>query len=521
MSLLRAGAAGRTPLLIGCALGLVCFAYLMVLPPTLYWADEAYTLYGAKRVLQGQALYRDFFEYLTPGSFYLYALAFRVGGTSITSARVTTALLNALSAACTYFLTLQVASMAEAIIAGLLVVVICVPIWNMASHHWIATAFTLATAAVLLAPRWKDSPRARPAAAGALAGALLCTNQGRGAWAILWMAITVPLLARGAGDGWRRCWRELIWTALGGAAVCLPILGYALWRSSLAEMLYATCTWVLINYRNYNVGKVHWSEHSFWHVQYTYLWLFDAIPILLGIEGVRLLWAILRHGLRSQRVPTALLLLAFSGVAAITYYPEFIHVAYVAPFALVVVAGMVYRVRSAFGFIETPAAQWIVGLGWAVALALVLAKAESNVRLAWRENPVLYESAFGRLAGAEWEPRLLHDLRQQLAVDGAAPPRLFIYPAPAFLYLALPADNPTPFDLLLPVLNTPEQIQMAIQRLEHDPQALVLLNSLVNATPDDPFVAWLSARWRDVGVVGPWVVHDTPVYRLFAPPTKG
>ncbi|MGH7786337.1 MAG: hypothetical protein ACRERC_05685, partial [Candidatus Binatia bacterium] len=147
---------------IGWGLGAAAVAYLLTLPPSLNPTDESVILYGAKRVLQGQALYRDFFEFLTPGAFYFYALAYAVGGVSITSAQVATALLNGVTVACIFFLTLRVAAVAEAVLAALLVVAICVPVWNMASHHWIATALGAATAAVLLAPRWQGSRRARP-----------------------------------------------------------------------------------------------------------------------------------------------------------------------------------------------------------------------------------------------------------------------------------------------------------------------------------------------------------------------
>ncbi len=503
---------------VGWALGLACFAYLLTLPPTLQSADESYILYGAKRVLQGQALYRDFWDFLTPGSFYLYALAYAIGGVSITSARVTTALLNALSATCVYFLTLHVASAAEALVVGLLVVVICVPVWNMASHHWIATSLGLATAAVLLAPRWVDSSRARPAVAGALAGLLVCTHQHRGVWLILWLAITVPALALGNGgaDRWRRCLRELAWAAVGGAGVCFPLLGYAVWRSSLAEMRYATYTWVLENYRNYNVGRVRWSGYGVaWAdgVHYTYLRLFQAIPVILALEAASLLWAISRRGLRSQLVRGALLLLALSAAAAITYYPDVIHVAFVAPFALVVIAGMVYRVRTAFAFMATPAARQVVRLAWIALLAIVLVKGWRNAGRAWSENPVLYETAFGTLAGWELRAIALRELRQQLAPDPSAPPPLFAYQADAWLYLALPADNPTPFAQLRPVYNSPAQIQQAIDRLERHPRARVVVNVL-GPEPGDPFMAYLREHFRDVGGAGP-IVRGVPVYRIF------
>jgi hypothetical protein len=263
---------------------------MMGLPPTRL-RRRGFILYEAKRVYQGQAIYRDFFDFLTPGAFYLYALAYAVGGVSISSARATTALLHAISVVCTYFLTLHVASMGEAILAGLLVVVVCVPVWNMASHHWIATAFGLATVAVLLAPRWRGSERARPAAAGALAGLVVCTHQARGVWLIVWLAVTIPLLTIAPPNADR-------WRAVCGAGVdgdrwrrqCVPILEYAVWRSSFAEMLYATHTWVTTNYR---VQRRHhpWAGYgSFWAGGLsTYLWLLEIVPKILAVEAISVL----------------------------------------------------------------------------------------------------------------------------------------------------------------------------------------------------------------------------------------
>src|SRR5262249_26771791 len=259
-------------------------------------------------------LYRDFFDFLTPGSFYLYAGAFRIGGVSITTARVTTALLNAVSATCTYALALQVASATEAIPAALLVVGTCIPAWNMASHHCVTTRLGLATAAVLLAERWRSSSRGRPAAAGALAGLAVCTNQGRGALLLVWLAIAVPALAFSRGDvrSWRSAACELGCAAMGGAAVCAALLGYAVWRSSLGELLYATHEWVLTNYRRYNVGVIAWGG-SLWPgsvPEYHLQWLVMLVPVTLGVESIALLWSIWRRGLQVNVVRALVLLLA-------------------------------------------------------------------------------------------------------------------------------------------------------------------------------------------------------------------
>jgi hypothetical protein len=510
----------RASILLGWALGVVCFVYLMTFPPTLNVADESFILYGAKRVLQGQALYRDFFEFLTPGSFYLYALAYWIGGTSITSARATTALFNAISAACTYFLALHVASMAEAVLAGLLVVVICIPVWNMSSHHWLATAFTLVTATILLADRWKDSTRGRPAAAGASAALLICTHQTRGFWLLLWLMVTVPglVLARAEGARWRRCLRELEWTAIGGAAVCFPVLGYAVWRASLHEMLFATHTWVVTQYREHAAGTIRWSGWgAFWAggVPYTYVWLFEAIPKILAVEAVAVLWAVWRYGLRSEIVRMALLLLALSSVGGIMYYQDIVHVAFIAPFSLIVLAGLVYRTRTAFLSFHRRWAVLGLRLAWAALLVVVLGKAWNNWQMSWNKDLVFFETAFGTIAGGNVSSQTIHDLRAYLKSDPASPPKLFAYPTDAWIYLTLPADNPTPFALLRPGYNTPEQFQTAMHKIEQDPRAVVVLNSLF-APKNDPLMALLKEHYHDVGGLGPGVIMGEPLYRLYA-----
>src|SRR5713226_5882930 len=44
--------------------------------------DEGIILQGAQRILGGQVLYRDFFSFFTPGSYYLLVLLFKIFGSS-------------------------------------------------------------------------------------------------------------------------------------------------------------------------------------------------------------------------------------------------------------------------------------------------------------------------------------------------------------------------------------------------------------------------------------------------------
>ncbi|MGH7786699.1 MAG: hypothetical protein ACRERC_07515 [Candidatus Binatia bacterium] len=504
--------AGPAAVAIGWAVGVVSFAYLMSLPPTLNMADESVVLYGAKRVYMGEAAYRDFFEFVAPGAFYLYALAYKIGGVSITSARVTTALLNALTAVCIYFLALRIAAVGEAVIAGLMVVAICVPVWNMASHHWIATTMAAAAAAVLLAPGWQASTRARPTAAGFLAGILACTHQGRAVWLIAWLIVSVPLVTQTAAPGrWRRCARELAWIAVGGAAICLPVFGYALWRSSFAEMHYAMVTWVTINYWAYNVGVAAWAAAPFPTMRtITWVRLLEAIPALLAVEALWVLWTLARRGLGAVRLRLSLLLLALSAIAAIMYYPGIGHVAFITPFALVVFAGMVYRLRRVVP-LHTRVGRAGVGLAWAAMLALVCGKLWTNREIVRMHTPIRFESAFGTLAGHPRQANLIAGLRANLPVSDDAPARLFAYPGDAWVYLALPADNPTPFALLRPIYNTPEQNQSAIDLIERDPTIAVLVNTMF-ARNQDPMLTYLNRRFGQPILLPamPWILYKRP-----------
>ena len=89
------------------ALALLIFAgtvlYLSWLPRNLTAADESIHLYEAKRILDGEVLYRDVFEMITPGFMYLMALLFRLFGTDFATARIAQAVLHGIAAVALYY----------------------------------------------------------------------------------------------------------------------------------------------------------------------------------------------------------------------------------------------------------------------------------------------------------------------------------------------------------------------------------------------------------------------------------
>src|SRR5205823_11304496 len=95
-------------------IAVVAFSYLISYPLVIGRADESHLLYGARRILEGQVIYRDFFESITPLAYYLFAVVYRVAGTTLFVARVVIALIEELGCALLFRLVARVAAPAEA-----------------------------------------------------------------------------------------------------------------------------------------------------------------------------------------------------------------------------------------------------------------------------------------------------------------------------------------------------------------------------------------------------------------------
>ena len=118
----------RAATLLGALLGIAVFVYLLAFPMLLNQSDESLFLYGAKRILDGQALYHDFFEFITPAGFYLFALVFALGGTSMVAARVVAVALDALGCVLLYHLVRRAIGTVEAALAVVVFVAAFLPV---------------------------------------------------------------------------------------------------------------------------------------------------------------------------------------------------------------------------------------------------------------------------------------------------------------------------------------------------------------------------------------------------------
>src|SRR3989454_1461073 len=118
--------------------------------------DEGIVLQGAQRILGGEVLYRDFFSFFTPGSYYFLALLFKIFGSSILVARTALVFFGGLFSVVNYLLARRVCSRGSALMVAGLVTVTTLPYRFLVLHNWDSTL--LACLALYCAVRLLEHP---------------------------------------------------------------------------------------------------------------------------------------------------------------------------------------------------------------------------------------------------------------------------------------------------------------------------------------------------------------------------
>jgi len=105
------------------------------------FADEGYIIYGAKRVLEGQILYKDFFQFYPPGDFYLLALMYKLFGYSFIVARETAVIIDGLINTLLFYLSYKAIKSWYAVLPPLFFLILGFPNWMQYSHYWSSMLF--------------------------------------------------------------------------------------------------------------------------------------------------------------------------------------------------------------------------------------------------------------------------------------------------------------------------------------------------------------------------------------------
>lgn len=463
------GGGGAWPdVLLALALLLGGIAYVGALPRVLGAADEGLYLYEAQQLLAGQVFYRDIFDLITPGAHYLMAGLFWIFGTDMATARMADAVIHGLIVVVTYT-SCRVLGVRRglAVPAALLHLAVFQPAWAVASPHWLATLLGLLLVPVLVLRREGGG-----LLAGVLTGLVVAVQQQKGTMmAVGVAAVTVAgyLVDRYRGTraaGWGAPARQLAAFLGGMLLIVVPLVAGLVAMAGVESVYRALVLHPLVNYRRHAAGAPWGYLGPFgWYARYTLPTLLPYQPVLTGLVALRALGELVgRADPERLRRSVLLVLMSLASIASISYFPDYIHLAFIGPVFAILLADLAEGGLAAF-------ARWpLVARGTGrVVTALLLAVVGFQLRRvmtgSWRDYPFAYRSPFGVVRFHDRaEVERVERVRAVLGAAGVG--EMFVYPGGTALYLLTGTTNPTPYQFMIPGYSRPDQMEDAVAILE-------------------------------------------------------
>jgi len=444
--------------------------------------DEGITLQGAQRILQGQMLYRDFFSFYTPGSYYWQALLLKLFGNSILVARTALVAYGGVFSALTYLIARRVCLRWSAIFAAYLVTLTGLPFYFMVNHNWDSTLWAYLT--LYCGVRSLESQHwGWPAASGSLAALTCLFEQSKGGGLVLGLAVgfaAVMMLGPSQSLFTRKKFTALI---AGFAWPFVLTFAYFGLGHSLLQML-SDWLWPLQHYsrtNQVNYGYVPASSSALeslrsgsWGSRILLLFILSPtflVPTLPIVAFGILAWWGIRTWKRKQASPRDCYYMLTSAVLSGLLLSILItnrglpHIMFLAPLFYIVLAWILdgSDIRSSLVKAAKPLVVFYFFVSFTLfGLALVTTALSARHRL---------ETRRGTLKDT-YPDTVLSYVQAHLAPGS----RVFVYPyQPLYYYLAA-TSNPTRYDYLQPGLHTPEQFQEVIRELAADRTPVVLFD---------------------------------------------
>ena len=259
-------------------LGSFIFLYfhLFIPPFTPIWTggDAMMWLDDARRMLDGEVLYRDFVQITLPATDLLYFTAFKIFGPRMWIPNVMLLVVGVTLAWLSYRIAISIHLGKAALLPPLLFLTLIYRDRLDATHHWYSTLAIMAALAVAIDRR---SPR-RVAIAGALCGLAACFTQSAGLMALLAFATFLCWEHRKESTKLRSLIQQEALLVASSALAALFVSGYFVWRAGLAKFLYCTLIFNLRYYGSFAGGST-WHGYMIGLAGFLH---WQRIPGLLG-----------------------------------------------------------------------------------------------------------------------------------------------------------------------------------------------------------------------------------------------
>jgi 4-amino-4-deoxy-L-arabinose transferase-like glycosyltransferase len=488
--------------------------------------DEGIILQGAQRILDGQVLYRDFFAFVTPGSYYMLALVFKIFGNSYGVAHTELAAIGAAFSPLTYLLARRVCSRQSSLLVTTLMALTAVPVVYAVLHNWDSTLWTCLT--VYCAVRLIEFPSNRWAfVTGSFTAFTVLFEQSKGAGLLLGLSLGFALIHVAKRDSGLFAKRQVI-AFLGGLAwpVLLTFLYFAS-EDALGIMLY-DWFWPLWHYSQANrvpfgygnmsdqaqrvmFGSGSWGFRLFVMLVFSETFWLPIFPIL----GLALLFRMLLLRFRGKAMPeqwpyyllisatmAGLLLSIFAGRL------DYFHFMYLQPIFFLVFAWLLdgRGIRNRFFVGAAPLLGLCLSMSLLAIGAEALFQAGTGKPISTRRGIVTMDK------NDEVIPRV-----QDYAVPGE---RILVYPYLSTYYYLTQTYSPTRYEFYQPGMHTFEQLDEMVRDFSGNPTRLVLYepgfvehiheawpNTPASALAQDPMADYILREYHSCGTVttsGEW-----------------
>lgn len=460
--------------------------------------DEGIVLQGAERILRGQVLYRDFFSFFTPGSYYLAALLFKSFGNSLIVARAALVIYGGFFTVFTYWMTRRVCARWIALMVADFAMVACLPWRFMVLHNWDSTLWLcLAVYCAVLVVQTRHAGWAF--GLGSFVCFTFLFEQSKGAGLMIGLLVGFCILARMQPH-------LGLWSRANGSALLAGLawpltltIGYFAAHHALAPLI-ADWTWPLHHYSTVNqvpYGWADWSDQTRNNlfgsgdrvqtivaaVAVAPCFIFPALPIVGLFLLVRSLISVRRGRMAPDRACYYCVVGSSVGGALLSVVAvrmNIVHFVYLAPLLYLVlawiidgrdifpgIAGVVQPVAVAIAFVTFTSA----------GLALLVANREARFVLETRRGVVRTPAP--------------DELLPFIQAHVPANEKIFVYPYFTLGYYLTATFSATRYEYLQPGMHTRGQDREAIREIDANRTAVVLFESsfydkIVTSWPNTP-----------------------------------
>jgi hypothetical protein len=423
--------------------------------------DAVFFFEHAKRILLGQVPFRDFFEFVMPGTDLLYAGIFRVFGVHAWLAADIVILLGLALTAVVLRISQKIFHGNTAFLPPLLFLIFDFDSARDATHHWYSTLFVLMAALVLLSGR---TPR-RVFCAGILCGIATLFTQSQGLFGFV--SIAVFLIAIGLTEKQSRALLVKHMAILGVPLIVIVggVVGYYSYRAGAHVMVYALWQYpVIFTATQYSLPLFPELALHQSHTEIVRSVFQICLYLFVPLSYVFCLLLVFRRRDRMDRQVWAAMLLVnlvgFGLLATLASGPGYHRLCTVAPPAMIAFVCIVNGERAMDRGVRFAL--------WTISIALVLIL---PIRLQ-HMTPYYLDLPTGRTAFLN---------KDQFVVDKWLAERTHqndLFFGLAFPSFTLGLQNPTPLDFTYPTGMTPPVLEDAIVlSLQRHPAKFIFLQN--------------------------------------------